>query len=168
MKIFLKQNFKAFGVFFIAVLLIYAFQQSLVLEPEQLHELKGKYAKIELKTERQYPAKIYLENDPNIYVLKRNAYKAWGKHYFLENAKAGDELIIQVQQKNQKYVVSRMRNIIEIVTMISPQNNHNYLVLKDYNNHQKAGVINIYLLCLFFLIVYIALKNIKKKTYTYK
>jgi len=149
----------ALVLFTIAILAIYLYQQTLILQTEDLVKIKGTYENLALKTERQYPAKFHLKNDNNVYVLKRNAYKAWAKHLFLKNTKKGDELIIKINKKDLTLVNNESSNIIDIDA---------YLSLGNYNKYQKGGQSKLYLLCVFFLIVYIVSKNLKKQSYTLK
>jgi len=153
------------SIYVFSILFIYLHQQSLIVQNENLLKITGIYKKIALKKERHNPAKFYLENDGNVYVLKKNAYKAWTKHYFLKTAEKGDELVIEIDKQYSKLLSQKKNQVINIVTMRNANKALSYLTLNNYNSHQKAGHIKLYMLATFFFLIFIFIKNTKKKTY---
>jgi len=118
-----------------------------------------------LKKDRQNPLKLFLKNDVNTYVLKKNTYKAWDKHSFLKNVNLGDTLHVGIdkQMYNIINIKGPKKYIVKMITLKSGKTS--YLNLEDYNTFQKAGSFKLYIFSALLFIVYLFIRYYKFKSY---
>lgn len=141
---------------------IYIYQQTLTLSKTNLHTFEGVYQKMDLKKDRTYPLKIYLEKYNNVYVLNKNTYKAWKKHRFKSDIKAGALLQISIKKENRPLQTNNNQaNLIEVITL--KNNDTYYLSLANYNTFQKGGLFKFYLIAALVLAVYFVAKKLQAK-----
>jgi len=148
-------------LFFIVCSGIYLYQQTLTLSKTSLHTFEGVYKKMDLKKDRTYPLKIHLKKDKNIYVLNKNTYKAWEKHRFISDVKAGALLQLSIKKKNIEQINNKQANLVEVITL--KNNNTYYLTLANYNTFQKGGLFKFYLLSALVLAVYFVWRKLQTK-----